>query len=1063
MSLLLRAKEALLKMIKEFLQRPKYLYIITFILLFIIFPFSMSIYNRQESKKEGPDPFKNPECLLVQNICDLDRNKIRQFQNLTSAYDQDYVQSRIPAFCTPFAKALIKAFYEIPDFDIIAVLGVVEEDAYYYLSSNNFDKVKQVYKCKCLRPYFKAMLKPIVKYWELEALRDIENVFSKLPIDNCNLRKLLNDANWLAQGHNDRFQKFLWKLKKPNFITTLLKISSLHPGKSSFIGTKPTVVWASMAKEFSNWKKELYFQLREPPDSDLPESHVENLTEIKTFEEAFLNYHHCTSEVLVFLKFLYGNSNFYTCHEDLSRSLSPFFPENYDFLTWYAVFDPKAFKAFIFHYFKVLNPSPNDYNIFLTDFERRYISRIVQFAVDQPNYINYINCILNPEYDLLYLKFDSKIPFYVSEEIFINDDPVKRLFELTRLEETPNQFIEFDTFWENSPSKDSLTKIYLNSLYCIYLDSLTISPLQKSALKDKLTSDRYLTLCKPDSFSSKYLFRGLSGATAYTNFIRDLSQINYHDLNCLIRFLIERDSFGKESHLQGAKFLCNIYEREMRNLKERNMENNHANALIVKSFLEFVLPNHSFGFTNANSNILKPLLGSSAPWAVETIDKFCLFSKNLSQIFCTQSCLAAEFHQVFIESDSIKDFKHFILLNSFTWRQENYEAIGGILEFISESGKKYHFGEKQIAFNRDCYILFQLSFTILDFNSNISIFSKNKFFFKRLLELANDKEASLDLIIDSLKFEYEECVKATNLNSHCFKTLSKLVEIAKLNLKSILYITLLYVETMIRAQQIIATQQTMEKELDTEKEIPLNPTLYQAAKVFIINDSNRIYRFANIKAFHDQLMLNSKDFASIYDLSSFEIPVAPIIDLIYGSDKRENFSDLLEMIKKLIKEVECFDFSVKENTPILLKFNEIRDFYYQNVIENIASFYQQKMKEKYKYETNYVHLSQIIKREILNCLEVPTDETSQKISNRFENYRHLEHICFGSEYVPGHYENVLIKRFNNLIDLIIANFLCPIELAHLVNSLKNRFLVVKKLKKIDPLLAESASLPDQRG
>jgi hypothetical protein len=127
------------------------------------------------------------------------------------------------------------------------------------------------------------------------------------------------------------------------------------------------------------------------------------------------------------------------------------------------------------------------------------------FSKIEPTISSFENDILKKEYNFPYLQFESKIPCFISENFFLNDHPIKRLFELTHLEETPNQFLEFDFFWKNSPKKDDFTKAYLLNLYFLFLDSLAIDHAHKKIIRENLKIDFYLTLAKPDPFSAKYL------------------------------------------------------------------------------------------------------------------------------------------------------------------------------------------------------------------------------------------------------------------------------------------------------------------------------------------------------------------------------------------------------------------------------------------------------------------------------------------------------------------------------------------------------------------------------
>jgi hypothetical protein len=1053
--------KGLLEKIKQIPKLPYFRSVIGLVFFFIIFPLFMLLLTTRYTKVVDFDPFRDPQYLLIQTPSDLDEEKIARFRLLTCTYDQDELKARLPDYCTQFAKDMIQAHYESPPINFTLILCVLKNDPYKSrINSELINDLKHVYKCKYLKPYFESLFKPIVKFWASAPIWDIVHIYIEFPADMHNLRKALNNANWLAKNNDEIFQKTIQKFQNLKFVTTLLKAASLHPGKSSISWSKPTAVWIIMAKEYPNWKKELFSQLLDSPVPGLSEFLNESPAEFSN--KLSLHYNHCTKQMRSLLSFVHHHSDFYACHKELCQILSPLFPLHVHSLAWYAAFDPKAFKTFIFYNFQSTPIPPNDLQIFFSGI-KSYIERVGAFSMGEPTLSGFEDGILKQEYTFPYLQFETKIPCFISEKFFLNDFPSKRLFELTNLEETPNQFLEFDVFWNNSPQKDDFTKIYLLNLYFLFLDSLAIDSAQKKTIKEMLNIN--LLLAKPDPFSAKYLCEYSWFGNLNSNFTADLSQIDYHKLSHLIKFFIERDGFDSVNYIEGAKFLCRNYENGMLRLKKRNLKNEHANAVITRTFLEIVVPIHSNRKIIGKDSTLRPSLLKSSPSGIEVVDKYCEYSQHFSKMLSPQSCLSAEFNYVFIKTQSIKDFKQFILMNAFTWRKGNYKSIRKILEFVVNNYSDYGFGIGKSYFYRDCYILFQLGFTILQFNSNISVFSKNKLFFERLLGLAFDEEASMELIIDSLKLEFADCFKATNEDPRCFKTLLKFIKICETIPNSNLYSAMVYVKTLVSVRLTLRTQRALANGDIIEGE-RLNRPLLRAVIDFLNRDLRREYRYGCFYSFYKKSIWHLNDIPLLSDLKKLPTPEAPFGNQIYYPETYQSILDQFEeQIKKFIEQVESLDFSVKENTrdPILSKYCDLYSFYVHNIIGRVEDFYkQQHIKEKSEEGVHGVGLEKYVKEFILKiCSQVAsTEESPLQISDRFDKYCYLEHVCFASEYLPDYYEIVLRKKFNDLKDLIIENFLCPMEMAHLVNSFKNSFLVVKKLKEFNPILTESATLED---
>jgi hypothetical protein len=271
------------------------------------------------------------------------------------------IKTRLPEYCTQFARDIIQAHYETPKISFALILCVLKGDPYEGgMSTSIVDDLKRVYKCKYLKAHFEALFKPIVKFWETKPLWGIFDIFTEFPADKYNFRKVLNSANWLAKNNDEIFQKSSQKFRNLKLLTILLKAASLHPGKSSIPWNKPTAVWIIMAKEYPNWKKELFTQFLDSPVLELSEFQNENSTNIEFSNKFLTKYSHCTGEILSLLSFVPLHSDFYACYEELCQLLSPLFPLHFHHLAWYATFDAKAFKAFIFYNFQSTPTPPND-------------------------------------------------------------------------------------------------------------------------------------------------------------------------------------------------------------------------------------------------------------------------------------------------------------------------------------------------------------------------------------------------------------------------------------------------------------------------------------------------------------------------------------------------------------------------------------------------------------------------------------------------------------------------------------------------------------------------------
>ena len=65
----------------------------------------------------------------------------------------------------------------------------------------------------------------------------------------------------------------------------------------------------------------------------------------------------------------------------------------------------------------------------------------------------------------------------------------------------------------------------------------------------------------------------------------------------------------------------------------------------------------------------------------------------------------------------------------------------------------------------DCYIIFKLRLALKTLHSNILVCSSGLDLFGRIPELATDEEATMRLLLDVLKMNYEDCTKLTGLDS----------------------------------------------------------------------------------------------------------------------------------------------------------------------------------------------------------------------------------------------------------------------------------------------------------